>query len=122
MKKILVIDDDVQVQTTLQKILTREGYAVILAADGKQGLQHYQAQHIDLVITDLIMPEKDGIETIVALRRQVPDVKIIAISGGGRVDKKYHLTIAEQFGARKVLPKPIERQVLLQAVEDVLQS
>ena len=122
MQRILVMDDDRPVQTTLQKMLEREGYAVVLAADGRQGLKAYQEKRFDLVITDLLMPEKDGIQTIKELRRLDDAVKILAISGGGRVDKKTHLKVAELFGARKVLAKPVEREALLAAIRELLQA
>jgi len=83
MARILLIDDDAPVRRTLRKMLERQGYEVEEAPDGKAGLTLYQENPADLIITDLIMPEMEGIETIMELRRRFPDVKIIAMSGGG---------------------------------------
>src|SRR5260221_4424854 len=81
---ILVIDDEAAVRTLIRQILEEEGHQVDEATDGEEGLARLQSTHIDLVITDIFMPHKEGIETILALRRQFPNVKIVAISGGGR--------------------------------------
>src|SRR5688572_234064 len=84
MQRILVIDDDEQVRALLYEILDRAGFKVVEATNGVEGLKLYRAQPADLVITDLIMPEKEGVETILELRREFPDVRVVAISGGGR--------------------------------------
>ena len=84
MARILIIDNDVQILNMLRQTLEREGYDVLKASNGKQGIRLHREEPVDLIITDIIMPEKEGIETILELKRDYPDVKIIAISGGGR--------------------------------------
>lgn len=123
MKRILVIDDDIQVRQLLRQILEREGYQVLDAPDGKKGLELYRQSPTDLVITDIIMPEKEGIETIMELKRDFPDVKIIAISGGSRVlDKENCLENAKILGALQIFTKPFDRKELLQAIQELLSN
>ncbi len=120
MKRILVIDDDVQVRQMLKQTLERKGYEVVDAADGAEGIKLYRAEPTDLVITDIIMPEKEGIETIMELKRDFPDVKIIAISGGGRVDPGNYLEIARRWGVEHTFTKPFDRAQLLEAIQQLL--
>ena len=82
--KVLVIDDDHLVRYTLSKILQRNGYHVVTASDGKRAMAVFRDERPDVVITDIIMPEQEGIETILKIRHERPEVKIIAISGGAR--------------------------------------
>jgi len=117
---ILVMDDEEQMRTMLRMLLEREGYEVVEASDGKEGLRRYRENPTDLIITDLIMPEKEGIETIMELRRDFPDVKIIAMSGGGRLDPGQYLRMAKNFGVRYTFAKPFEKEDLLKAVRDLL--
>ena len=117
---ILVIDDEEPVRTVLRQMLEKEGYNVEEAADGAVGLSLLQDHPIDLIITDLFMPEKEGIETMREVRRSFPQVKIIAMSGGGRMGKLDFLPMAESFGAQRTLAKPFERKELLEAVRAVL--
>jgi DNA-binding response OmpR family regulator len=119
MARILVIEDDRQVRMLLKKILTREGYDVIEAEDGQHGLRQFRENGADLVITDIIMPEKEGLETIQELK-QDSDVSIIAISGGGRISPDDYLKLAAKFGASCTLSKPIEKQVLLDTVRNLI--
>ena len=114
---ILIIEDDDQFRTWLCKVLEKEGHTVEGAADGSAGLKRFHQQSFDLVITDLIMPNKEGIETIVDLKVIHPAAKIIAISGGGRNHPKPYLEIAEKLGANRTIEKPFERDQLLFAVE-----
>ena len=120
MALILIIDDDNQFRAMLREMLERTGYEVVEASDGKEGIKLYREKATDLIITDLIMPEKEGIETIMELCRDFPDVKIIAISGGGRIDPEQYLSMAKSFGAQYSFAKPVEREELLQAVEELL--
>lgn len=120
MKKILVIDDDIQVRDVLDQMLRRAGYEVVLAAEGDTACELFRKAPADVIITDMIMPEKAGIETIMELRTDFPDVKIIAISGGGRTGPYGYLKLAERFGAEKVLPKPLSKDKILQAVQELL--
>ncbi len=120
MKRILVIDDDAQVRQMLKQTLERAGYEVVDAADGAKGIKFYRDEPTDLVITDIIMPEKEGIETIMELKRDFPDVKIIAVSGGGRVDPGHYLEIACRLGADRTFTKPFDRVELLEAIQQLL--
>jgi len=117
MARILVIDDDALVRTTISVILERAGHEIVLAPDGQVGVLEYGRSAFDLVITDILMPEQEGIETIVALRKANPDVKILAISGGGRAGNQDYLLIAEKFGANASLQKPFDPDDLVARVE-----
>jgi CheY-like chemotaxis protein len=117
---ILLIDDDDQIRTMLREMLGRAGYMVMEASDGKEGVKLYRDQPCDLIITDIIMPEKEGIETIRELKRDFPDVKIIAMSGGGRIDAEDYLHMAKMLGAQRTFAKPIERDKLLGAIKELL--
>ena len=118
---ILVIDDDETTRHVLRAILEREGYTVLDAPDGDKGIRQYQENPTDLVITDIIMPGKEGIETIRDLRQEFPNVKIVAISGGGRIGPDSYLQMARGIGALRTLTKPIDRTALLKTVEEVLE-
>ena len=120
MASILVIDDDEQLRTMLKLVLQLAGYDVIDAGNGDEGLQRYSAQPADLVITDIIMPGKEGLETILELRRRDPLVKIIAISGGGQAGDNQYLRLAKKFGASQVLAKPFSNEEILLAVGELL--
>ncbi len=120
MKRILVIDDDFQVRALLKEILEQEGYEVADASNGAEGIRLYRDEPADLIITDIIMPEKEGIETIFELKRDFPDVKIIAISGGGRLSSKDYLSIAEKCNVARTFSKPFNREELLEAICELL--
>jgi CheY-like chemotaxis protein len=111
--KALVIDDDQLVRYTLSKILHRNGYEVVTASDGMRAMAVFREERPDVVITDIIMPEQEGIETILKIRRERPEVKIIAISGGARNRNVDYLRMAETFGANAVISKPFEAEELL---------
>jgi DNA-binding NtrC family response regulator len=120
MARILIIDDDVHILRMLRQTLERKGYEVIEASNGKEGIRLYREEPADLIITDLIMPEKEGIETIKELRRDFPQLKIIAISGGGRIGAEAYLPMAKKLGAMRTFIKPIAREELLEAVRELL--
>jgi len=120
MARILVIDDERGVRLTIQVILEREGYEVICAADGDQGLRAFASTSPQLVITDIIMPDKEGLETIMEIRARDAATPIIAMSGGGRVGNADFLQMAARLGADEVLPKPFEREDLIGAVRRLL--
>ena len=122
MVRILIIDDEDQPRRMLQQVLTRAGYEVIEARNGNEGLQYFRARPTDLIITDILMPEKEGLETIIDIRREFPAVKIIAISGGGRTGNLNFLEVAKRLGAQHTLQKPFELQEMLGAVRDLLQE
>jgi DNA-binding response OmpR family regulator len=120
--RILIIDDEDQPRRMLQQVLIRAGYDVVEARDGNQGLQLFRVSQTDLIITDILMPEKEGLETIIDLRREFPAVKIIAISGGGRTGNLNFLEVAKRLGAQRTLQKPFELQEMLIAVRELLQT
>ncbi|MFA6961833.1 MAG: response regulator [Opitutaceae bacterium] len=117
---ILLIDDDEPFRLVLKASMERMGHEVTVAKDGREGVALYMPSAFDLVITDLIMPEKEGIETIMDLRKRSPAVKIIAMSGGGRVTSVDYLKIARQVGAQSVLEKPFRYEELKTAIEKAL--
>jgi DNA-binding response OmpR family regulator len=120
--RILIIDDEDQPRRMLQQVLARAGYEVIEARNGNEGLQYFRDRPTDLIITDILMPEKEGLETIIDIRREFPAVKIIAISGGGRTGNLNFLEVAKRLGAQHTLQKPFELQEMLGAVRDLLQE
>lgn len=120
MKTILLIDDDFQIREMLKKMLEGGGYKVLTAADGKEGVVEFNRSGADLVITDIVMPEQEGIETIIQLKKNAPELKIMAISGGGRINPEGYLAMAKKLGAVQVLKKPIKRSELLAAVGELL--
>jgi len=122
MKKILVIEDNPIVRSTVGRILQAGGYEVISANDGLQGVAAFRKEQPDLVVTDIIMPEQEGIETIRQILSDRPNAKIIAISGGGRIGNTDFLQIARKVGATEVLPKPFDPDDLLQLVSNCLNA
>jgi len=120
--RILLVDDDDAIRGMLRRMLVSAGFEVEEAANGNVALAAYGRQPSDLVITDLVMPEKDGLETITELRRLDPAVKIIVMSGGGRSlePDQLYLESARSVGALRVLSKPFSASALLKAVSDVL--
>jgi CheY-like chemotaxis protein len=119
---ILIIDDDAAVSRTLSLILSRAGYEVSAVTSGRKGLQLLTDQKFDLVLTDIIMPELDGIEAIRKIRSDHPGLRIIAMSGGGQIDKADFLHMAEALGADRVLEKPVRSERLLELVGSVMAS
>ena len=120
MASVLIVDDDVRVRPMLRMTLERAGYEVHEAANGKIALQKYQHHPCDLVITDIVMPEKEGIETIIELRALYPTVKIIAISGGGKIAPEQYLKLAEHFGVEYSFTKPLDNAKLLDAIGSLI--
>jgi DNA-binding response OmpR family regulator len=120
MARILVIDDEPSVRELLCAMLIEDGYDVAQAADGNAGMKLFRERPADLVITDLIMPEKEGIETILELRRHFPEVKIIAMSGGGIIEAGDYLGMARGVGAHCVFEKPFGVSEMLTAVRELL--
>jgi DNA-binding NtrC family response regulator len=119
--RILLIDDDESFRTMLRLTLTHFGYTVIEARNGKEGLELFKEANADLVITDIVMPEKEGLEVLMELRtKQLPPVKVIAISGGARKTTADNLRMAKLLGAAKVLAKPFSTEVLVAAINELL--
>lgn len=122
MARILIIDDEDQSRNMLCQALTRAGYEVLTASDGNEGIELFRTVRADLIITDILMPDKEGLETIMDLRRDFPDVKIIAMSGGGLTGNLNFLDIAERLGAQRTLEKPFHLQEVLQLVQELLEE
>lgn len=120
MKNILVVDDDELFRTMLCETLRTSGYGVLEAENGKAAMKVVARARPDLVVTDLIMPEQEGIETIREIKRIFPEMKIIAVSGGMRGGDMDFLPIAEYMGASRVFKKPIDRKAFLSAVSELL--
>ncbi len=120
MARILIIDDEDELRSMLRQMLEQAGHEITEAVNGAEGIQLYEQDTHDLIITDIIMPEKEGVETIIALRRADPDLPIIAISGGGRLEATDFLTMTKKLGARRTLSKPFRRDQLLEAVDECL--
>lgn len=120
MANILHVDDDDAVRAMLSAALTNAGHQVQEAASGQKGLSAYEKTSIDLVITDLVMPDTDGFQLMREIRLVSPEVKIIVISGEDRLGAL--LTMAKMLGARRVLAKPFSGQELLEAVDEVLEA
>lgn len=120
MKRILIIDDEPTILLMMKKMIERAGYKVDLASNGLNGIALLEKNSFDLVITDIIMPEKEGLEIISELRRDYPNIKIIAISGGGRLSPEGYLVSADLLGADRVLKKPFERKDLITSINDLI--
>jgi len=121
-ERILVVDDDELVRITVQTNLERAGYQVELASDGNKALAQMAKAPADLIILDVVMPEKEGIETLLQLKRDFGNTKVIVISSGGRMGLDDFLVIAERLGADAILKKPIRPQILIDTVRTVLGS
>ena len=122
MERILVIDDEMQIRSMLRLMLERAGFEVLEAADGAEGIEMYRENPTDLIITDLIMPNKDGIGMIIALKKEFPNARIIAMSGGGLNRPEGYLMGAQKLGATRTLTKPIDREEMLRAIRDTLKE
>lgn len=122
MKRILVIDDDDALRAMLQKFFAARGFDVSVAINGKEALRLQQEKPFDLIMTDIIMPDKEGIETIVEFRKTYPATKIIAMSGGGRINSQEYLELAQRLGAQRTFAKPFKTNEILSAVKDLLQE
>jgi DNA-binding response OmpR family regulator len=115
--RILVIDDDTLLRQTMRRMLESAGHEVVEAANGRTGVEAFRTHRTDAVISDIIMPDKEGIETIREIRGLSPTVRIVAVSGGGRNHNMEFLTIAGKLGADATLAKPFRKEQLLACVE-----
>jgi YesN/AraC family two-component response regulator len=120
MLQILIIDDEEQIRAVFKEMLGRSGYMVSEASNGEEGLILQREKPADLIITDIVMPHKEGLETIREIRQEFPEVKIVAISGGGEIGSDQYLDVAKQFGVVCTLQKPIRLEELLGTVERLL--
>lgn len=122
MARVLVIDDEEQVRKLIRDVLEEAGHKVVEARNGREGMNLYEANPTDVVITDLVMPEQEGLETITGLRRRFPAVKIIAISGAQQKLDLDLLYVAEKLGALRTMEKPFEISKLVALVQELLQD
>ena len=122
MARILVVDDDEGVRMMLRVLMEKSGYEVVEAGNGNEAVLSIQAHTPALVIMDIVMPEKEGLETILEVRQFQPDLPIIAISGGGRIGPAHYLDDAVKFGASKVFTKPLNLEDIRRAVTDLISS
>jgi YesN/AraC family two-component response regulator len=121
MARILIIDDEEQIRIMLRKTLEKAGYGVVDAPNGKIAKRLFQAEPADLIITDIVMPEKDGLETIMEFRKDFPGVKIIAISGGGLYGhEENYLNIAKKLGVLRIFPKPFNWDEMIESVRELV--
>jgi CheY-like chemotaxis protein len=120
MAKILVFDDEPSILLMIKKMLEKAGHEVDIALNGREGMELFEKNKPDLLITDIIMPEKEGLETILELRKKYPELKIIAISGGGRIGPEGYLPSAKRLGADMVFQKPLVQKEFMQAVSILL--
>jgi len=120
MAKILVLDDEPSILLMIKKMLEKEGHEVAVALNGIEGMELFEQNRPDLVITDIIMPGKEGLETILELRKNHPELKIIAISGGGRISPEGYLPGAKLLGANAVFQKPLIQKEFMASVAELL--
>ncbi len=120
MAKILLVDDNADYLAAQTEFLGRAGHQVSTAADGNEALREAGKAAYDLLITDIIMPEREGLETIAVIRKMVPAMKIIAVSGGGRLGARDYLSAARMLGASRTLAKPFSGEELLDVIDAVL--
>ena len=122
MANILIIDDESEVRYAIRAVLEDIGHTVQEAGTGTEGLERFQEGKYDLVICDIIMPDKEGIETIVEIRQIEPDQRIVAISGGGRIKKEDYLAVAAAVGATHTISKPFDAETLTEMVTRILHN
>jgi DNA-binding NtrC family response regulator len=120
MVRILIIDDEPSIIEVLRKILQFEGYDVATAANGEEGLELFRQTPCDLVITDMVMPAKDGLQTILDLRKEKPDLPVIAMSGGGAISKERYLAVAGYLDRVITIAKPFSVGAIAEAVVKLL--
>lgn len=122
MARILLIEDDRPFRDMLVEAMVEAGHDVRSACDGKDGVRQFRKDPADLVLTDIVMPDQEGIQTIVELRRDFPEVKIIAMSGGGSVGADTYLRLARNLGADVTMAKPFSLEALFQVVNGLLSA
>jgi CheY-like chemotaxis protein len=118
--RILVVDDDAPLRQAIVTALARAGYLTVEAANGQEAIERYRAAPADLVLTDIYMPGTDGVEAMIRLRTEFPDLLVVAMSGGGHMAKEGVLDLAARLGARGTLEKPVGTEALLEMIRKVL--
>lgn len=120
MAGVMIVEDDAALREMLKEALEKRKYTVIAAADGREAIAKFRPSVVDLVITDLLMPEEDGLKVIMKVKEAKPDVKVIAISGGGKAGPGSYLLIAHKLGADQVFSKPFLPSELVQKVKEII--
>jgi CheY-like chemotaxis protein len=120
MAKVMVVDDDVAIRHALNRVLAAEGHEVLEESDGKSALRHFTGDPVDLVVSDVYMPDMDGIQFLMRVREAFPEAKIIMMSGGGNLPATSVLEAAKALGADRVVPKPFSSSEIREAIRDVL--
>ena len=120
MSHILVVEDSEDLRYIIKDILQRAGHQVSEACDGSEVSQRFTGDPVDMVITDILMPEQEGISTILQIRRSNPNIKIIGMSGGGKGGAEHYLEMAREFGADATMQKPFKKAQLLEIVDELL--
>jgi CheY-like chemotaxis protein len=121
MPGVLIVEDNRELREMLRESLGRKSFTVQEAENGKDAIIHFKAGLTDLVVTDLIMPEEDGLKVIMKLRELKPSIKVIAISGGGKAGPASYLNLAKALGADAIFPKPFSVTELIEKIEELLQ-
>lgn len=119
MAKILLVEDDELVRYSLTELLEESGHQVFARENGYKILEFVESHALDVVLTDIVMPEVDGIEVLTMMRKRFPDLPVIALSGGGRISGANYLQMAKAIGAKRTIPKPVKPDVLLDAVAEL---
>jgi DNA-binding response OmpR family regulator len=122
MPGVLIVEDDKELREMLKLSLSRRNFTVFEAENGKSAIAHFKPTITDLVVTDLIMPEEDGLKVAIKLRELKPSIKIIAISGGGKVGPGSYLNLAKALGADAIYSKPFSINDLIAKIEQLLDS
>jgi CheY-like chemotaxis protein len=122
MPGVLIVEDDKELREMLKMSLLRRNFTVLEAENGKAAITHFKPLITDLVVTDLIMPEEDGLKVVIKLRELKPSIKIIAISGGGKVGPGSYLNLAKALGADAIYSKPFSINDLIAKIEQLLEN
>jgi CheY-like chemotaxis protein len=122
MPGVLIVEDDKELREMLKMMLLRRNFTVLEADNGKSAITHFKPLLTDIVVTDLIMPEEDGLKVVIKLRELKPSIKIIAISGGGKVGPGSYLNLAKALGADAVYSKPFSLNDLVAKIEQLLDN
>jgi len=118
-KTVLIADDDKLILSTFRYALTKRGYNVLLAENGAEAIAHLERGPVDIVFLDVIMPEKEGLETLLEIMRRFPSVPVHVMSGGGTRSKQDFLAVAQSFGATSVIRKPVTPPELVKIIEEL---
>lgn len=121
-KTIVIADDDPTLRAIGEELLADEGYRILQAADGDEALRLIGSEPVDLIVLDMLMPNKDGLETIIELRRRQSDIRILAISSGGRMDIDSLLKPALAFGADRIMSKPLRISTFASTIAEMLDA